>query len=621
MDRSVSVSTKNPSCHRADQNIITANMDPAAPTAGPVRRRATRPLLWWIISSSLLFLWQFHHTKARNAKMLFTVSLERSKEQIDHDATLNGLPYKAGQPCGLGWKKLIVHARDAEPFETNCFVWYGGETFGNIILARTRGSMDLDFSPAVETVQIIGSEERKSLTNVTHQSLSLPTGLYRVEARFARFSIERTVEVSRNKTIHVAMAPSITTFNLSSEPDMAEFELNSKKPPEVSVRGSTPASVTGLLVGEYDLAIARADYRKILSVTLTGSKATNEMKVEFRYAKVSITSEPTEAAISDGDKVIGKTPASFDLQPGSYRFQITKAGYFGTNLNLSLSETDSLNVSVSLANVSFVEAMERARRQSSGISSDYDLALSDVEKALQIKLGDESALQLKRTIEFNRHLRNARQFQRNGDFDKALSEAGAALKLSPNNADALALKGDLETARRAADEQRAKEEQAAAAARAEARLNHPQKVFEGIMNRTQYNELFKTEWVRLKGSLDTVHSGVVRSLGRKPEWSVRRDAKTDTDTMIMQADHKGLGSKHTVVLVVGQITDGEVMIYFKLFSYALGNQIQITLSGISDESYKPVHPRFYPDVLAATIEQKQARHVEEFKKRITEEFR
>src|SRR5262249_251045 len=146
----------------------------------------------------------------------------------------NGSPYLSGELCGVGWKRLVVAAPDAEPFQTNFFVWYAGQTLGRIVLARMRGHLDLNFSPPVERVRVLGSETSKSLNNITHESLSVPAGQYTVQAKFARFSRERTVEVTRNQTSFVSIAPSIGTLDLKSDPTAAKFELNSTMLPEVS---------------------------------------------------------------------------------------------------------------------------------------------------------------------------------------------------------------------------------------------------------------------------------------------------------------------------------------------------------------------------------------------------
>jgi hypothetical protein len=83
-----------------------------------VLRRMFRPLLWWLVASSLFFLAQFHRTQARKATLRFTVSMEGRSGQIIHEAKVNGSPYEAGKPSGVGRKGLVVQAADAESFET-----------------------------------------------------------------------------------------------------------------------------------------------------------------------------------------------------------------------------------------------------------------------------------------------------------------------------------------------------------------------------------------------------------------------------------------------------------------------------------------------------------------------
>lgn len=80
-------------------------------------------------------------------------------------------------------------------------------------------------------------------------------------------------------------------------------------------------------------------------------------------------------------KDIGTTPADFDLKPGSYQFVIAKNGYSSTNLDLTVSGTNSRIVSASLGNVAFVEALESARKYSLG-GRDFDRALTDLKRAL-----------------------------------------------------------------------------------------------------------------------------------------------------------------------------------------------------------------------------------------------
>jgi hypothetical protein len=118
-----------------------------------------------------------------------------------------------------------------------------------------------------------------------------------------------------------------------------------------------------------------------------------------------------------------------------------------------------------------------------------------------------------------------------------------------------------------------------------------------------------------------MRAGVVRALGNKPEWTIRRNEKVDGDTVIIDAELKGVLSKHNALLVVGQTADSEGVVCFKLISLTLGNNIQLSLSGISEDSYKPLHPQYVSAGLTGTVEEKRTREIEEFKKRITDQFR
>jgi len=118
-----------------------------------------------------------------------------------------------------------------------------------------------------------------------------------------------------------------------------------------------------------------------------------------------------------------------------------------------------------------------------------------------------------------------------------------------------------------------------------------------------------------------VSAGVLRALGRKPEWTIRQNDKADDDTQTILADIKRFGSKHNVVLVASQTAENEVTVYFKLFAFVLGDTIQLSLSGISEDSYKPMHSEYVSAARAATVEKNRARDIQEFKKRIEDELR
>jgi hypothetical protein len=160
-----------------------------------------------------------------------------------------------------------------------------------------------------------------------------------------------------------------------------------------------------------------------------------------------------------------------------------------------------------------------------------------------------------------------------------------------------------------------------AAARADARRKHPEKVLQEETRRVRYNEMFEAQLMRCNGTLDTVRSALLRALRRKPEWNVTRDEKPDSDTVVITATTKGFGWEQNVALVAGQVADNEVTVCFKQFGFILGDKVEFTLSGITDDSYKPSPPQNASTARPSLAERNLARNTQEFKKRLEEELR
>lgn len=552
-----------------------------------------QPLLWWFAVSSPLLLWQHHRTASSDARIQFTVSMEGRAGPVSANATLNGLPYQAGSPCGIGRKVLVVRAENSEPFETNRFVWYSGFDFGDIHLTRCKGQMDIVCSTAANFV-IRGNEASNNFQITSRKSISLPTGRYIIAAQFARFREERMVDVPRNQTTRVAFTPETTTLNLDSVPEQATFELQSVKQKEVALKGTTPASIPDLPAGDYKLVILSGDYQKDLPIKLDGQKATNNLTVEFRYARLSVNSDPAGAVVLHHAKVLGETPATLELLPASYDLRIAKDGFLTTNLNLTLSDTDSRTVSVTLVKVRYADALNRAQR-SLTVGNYSESVLLDIEEALFFKPGDPTALALKREVEFKQHLGRATALEIDGIHDKALIEVKAALALNATDAKALALKSTLEKAQRDDDERQAREKKAAKQAEAAARRNRPLNGLLQVSRGMKYQELFAPQTLRHQGTLDSVRAAVVRAFGQKPEWNIERSEKLKNDTEVFQAGASGKGWMQNVVLVFGETEDNEVTICFKLFAFVVGE-------GQESGFFKPLHPQY-----ATTIDPRVAK--------------
>jgi tetratricopeptide (TPR) repeat protein len=131
---------------------------------------------------------------------------------------------------------------------------------------------------------------------------------------------------------------------------------------------------------------------------------------------------------------------------------LSKEGFRDTNVWLTLYANEKRTVAVHLISATYADAVDNARYYSTGSSPDFERALDEVNKALQIKPGDEDALKLKQVIEFKRHLYQAKVFEREKSYNNALAEIDAALKFDPTDTEALTLKTSLQAAMERAEQ-------------------------------------------------------------------------------------------------------------------------------------------------------------------------
>jgi hypothetical protein len=575
-----------------------------APRMAGFKGKVFRPLLGWFVVTVVLLGWRNHQTQERQSTIQFAVSLEGRAGRPHYQARLNHIPFDSGSYSGLGRKRLTIEANNAETFVTNVFVGYGGVGLGHIRLARRRGTLVLKTKPAAVRVIINGAETNCDFTGTPSGILSLPTGFYTSKVEFARFTLERRFYVAAREADRLVIDADVTTFALSSNPTNAQFELRSLSHTNVTVQSNTPVTITELPAGNYHLRIWRGDYQKTVPIKLSAD-GTNELQVEFDYAKITIQSEPAGANIRDGKKLLGTTPVSLTLPTGLYQLTVAKEGFVTTNVALSLLANEDRTFELSLLSEVYVSALERARNFSSGFFVDLDRALEGVNTALQAKPGDEPATTLKQEIVYQRHLRDAREFRRSRQITRAFEEVESALKLKVNGPDALTLKQDLQ-----------KEQQAVAAAEAQAKRDLPRKAFEDAVQRLPHHDLFPSHESKLAGQAKAVRDKILEALARTPSWSVARLDKPDENVSVIHADIKGFGSRQNAIIVVSQASENEVAVHWKLWTFTLGNNIQIGLSGISDSSFKPLHTSYATPLGAASVERRRQTEIEQFKKRL-----
>src|SRR5206468_2895090 len=96
------------------------------------------------------------------------------------------------------------------------------------------------------------------------------------------------------------------------------------------------------------------------------------------------------------------------------------------------------------------------------------------------------------------------------------------------------------------------------------------------------------------GKLSDVRPALLRACDTASfRWSVEKEVSSDDEMLILQCKGKGLPmGKRLAVIVAGQVTTDEVQVYAKFWDYVLAN-LNLSLTGLSEDSWTPVHPRFY----------------------------
>lgn len=559
-------------------------MPPAKPTAGSNRVRALLPLILCACAALLLLAWRFHATSAGAARITFDVRVE-SEPVFGGATTLNGISYQSGMPCGVGSRTLRVEVPNAEPFQTNLFVWYRGASLGVINLKHSKGTLSLDVSPSPNTVSIRGPRFQENVSNCERKSLEVPTGDYEVVSKFERFSVSRRATVSRNSTAPVSIKPSVAALELVAEPASADFELDSVRPEGISIKGRTPTTVTSLPTGKYELSIWRGDYRKKVPVTVD-STPTNHVAVVFEYAKVTFKSQPSGAGIRDDETNLGTTPATLSFAPGEYRVSIGKDGYFTTNLEFKVTGNQKREINVTLLNAAYAEAMERAQ---SSISkrTDYERGLQEVDKALAIEPNNSEAARLKVTLQAFIQIEKAKALARRGLYAEGLIAVASVLSQNTTNAEALQLKVDIEAAQKSAERERQEA--------VTARKNRPKENLERASKEFNAYDEFEPHAFTTAKAFPDVCKAITDSLSH---WNIIRNQTLDSRTALIHARNVGLNYTQELLISIGQTDEAEVTVCFKLLEYT--STLFMGLGAGPREHNTPmVASRAWPDMQSA----------------------
>jgi tetratricopeptide (TPR) repeat protein len=311
------------------------------------------------------------------------------------------------------------------------------------------------------------------------------------------------------------------------------------------------------------------------------------VRVEFVYGAAVFETEPAGARVTTPDGTEwGTTPQTLaELAPGMWQFVLHRAEYEPVQVSLEVRANETNSVHTNLVNSTFASALVRG--ESALKSHQYHDAVIALTEALQHTQGDDRATRLLHQAQVGEALESAEKNAVVGDYHAALKQIEMALAISPDSERAKQLAADYRKVMADA-EAKAKAEQAASE-----RAGHPKQYFDHLMQSTVNSPLFDEQTVRAIGKVADVEKKVVFALtNQAPVFKLSAHENPDSDTFFISAGHGiGLGGRRRVDVVVGQSTDIDVFIIFKVFEYGLpaDKSLQALVGKIADKDMVPIH--------------------------------
>ena len=264
--------------------------------------RVLRPLLWWLLLMLTMFGYRKHQALMERTRIYFTTTVPGLANSIAATVILDGEPISTGTKISLGSHTLTVTHPKAETFATNFFAWYGGHDFGQVTLKRTMGMLKVAANPAAGGISIFGPEFSLQLTNSTGTNISVPTDVYRVYARYARWSDVQEMTVSASG-MACNFNPQLGAISISCNESPATYQISNAKGDSVA-KGEVPAVVAELPGGDYLISVTFNEHQLDHTNVRVSAEQTNDVPFHFVFGAVRIDSVPTGATEKNGTATI-----------------------------------------------------------------------------------------------------------------------------------------------------------------------------------------------------------------------------------------------------------------------------------------------------------------------------
>lgn len=553
-------------------------------------QRALRPLLWWLLFVLAVLGFLTHRRLLEKTRLTFAVTLEGRAVEGEAAAAWDGVLFRSGQRVSLGRHLLAITHPKGKSFSTNLVVWYGGRDLGTIRLVRTKGVLALSANPIPERWAIRGPDFTTNLDHIAGMTLSVPTDLYRIEARFQHTNVTVQVDVAADVTTTKELEPALGAARITCDQVGATFELSGMDGRSFE-QGTAPALVTEIPAGVCRMNVTHHGNRKQLNVNLAAGQ-TNEMRIEFQYGAAVFETQPAGATLVHEDRTLGVTPLTLDELPaGAWSFTLARADFEPVRGRMQIIACQTNHYQTSLLSHQYVVAMQAAQEYLQ--VGRHDRALASAGEALKHKPDDAAAQGLLREATGYSHLARARSLGEHEDFKQGLAELQSTLESLPDNAEARTLVADFtkrEAEQLAAQRQRHEAELVEQRFRAKKEELHT--AFNLLLKGFEETDKFSEHELGSSNTVEVIIPAIREALtNSQPTFRIVRIERPRPDLFALQARQlAGVGYRDCFV-IVGELRAGETEVLFKVVEYdhlpklgLLGGILSAAITPLADPS-------------------------------------
>ncbi|MFQ3671664.1 MAG: PEGA domain-containing protein, partial [Verrucomicrobiia bacterium] len=208
-----------------------------------------------------------------------------------------------------------------------------------------RGGITINTSPQGAIVRVGG--DAVMTTPATFEGLLSQT--YPVEIELPGYDpVKMEVEVSPQAFTNlgtITLSRQLGTLLLESNPPGAHFEIVG---PDFSKTDKTPAELTNIPTGTYQLRLSQPDYPVLVREVVVEKGPPQTVSWAFGQGKLIVKTEPEGADVLLDGKNVGKSPISLALKSGSYTVGIKFAPWEAQEKMIVVTKDETTDVSFEL---------------------------------------------------------------------------------------------------------------------------------------------------------------------------------------------------------------------------------------------------------------------------------